>query len=112
MCRQVVCQDPASKKLLIEVTSGEQQEEARHELEKQDGHTFVLNNLSANTKYTVAVREKSGDALRSAELLSNFPLILRLCVFIDRTTYLFIICVYSVSVWPALVCPAEKSVKL
>ena len=107
----MVCQDPASKKLLIEVTSGEQQE-ARHELEKQDGHTFVLNNLSANTKYTVAVREKSGDALRSAELLSNFPLIFRLWVFIDRTTYLFIICVYSVSVWPALVCPAEKSVKL
>ena len=88
MCGQVVCQDPASslgKKLLIEVTSGEQQEEARHELEKQDGHTFVLNSLSANTKYTVAVREKSGDALRSAELLSNFPLILRLWVFIERT---------------------------
>ena len=51
---------------MIEVTSLKHSG-VRNKLEKhQDGgNKFFLNNLSSNTKYTVALRRQSGDSLRS-----------------------------------------------
>ena len=70
---QVLCPDPGpeeagedlGKKLVIDVTSPKHSG-VRNKLEKQDGgNKFFLNNLSSNTKYTVALRRQSGDSLRS-----------------------------------------------
>ena len=69
---QVLCPDPRpeeagedlGKKLVIEVTSPKHSG-VRNKLEKQDGNKIFLNNLSSNTKYTVAIRQQSGESLRS-----------------------------------------------